>query len=102
MLVYNIGGEIAWEDDYQNDEAELVQSAGVSYQINPSWSAGAEVLHEIAVPDVDTIGDSGLFIGPNVSWRNNRFAVAVTGLWQVTALADEPDFQLRTLLSVDF
>ena len=102
MLVYNIGGEIAWEDDYQNDVAELSQSAGVSYSINPSWSVGAEVLHEIAVPDVDTIGDSGVFIGPNVSWRKNRFAVAITGLWQITALADEPDFQLRTLFSVSF
>ncbi|MEO8616677.1 MAG: hypothetical protein ABI600_16150 [Luteolibacter sp.] len=102
MLVYNIGGEIAWEDDYQNDEAELMQSAGVSYQINPSWSAGAEVLHEIAVPDVDTIGDSGLFVGPNIAWRSKRFAVTITGLWQVTALADEPDFQLRSLFSVEF
>jgi len=102
IVVYNVGGEIAWEDDYKNDEAELMQSAGVSYQINPSWSAGAEILHEIAVPDVDTIGDSGVFVGPTVAWRNNRFAVAVTGLWQATALADEPDFQLRTLFSVDF
>ena len=102
MFVYNIGGEIAWEDDYQNDEAELFQTAGVSYQINPSWSVGAEVLHEIAVPDVDTIGDSGVFLGPNVSWRNNRFSVALTGLWQVTSLADEPDFQLRTIFAVDF
>ncbi len=102
IFVYNVGGEIAWEDDYKNDGAELMQSAGVSYQINPPWSAGAEILHEIAVPDVDTIGDSGVFIGPTVAWRNNRFAVAVTGLWQVTALADEPDFQLHTLFPVDF
>jgi hypothetical protein len=102
MLVYNVGGEIAWEDDYKNDEAELMQSAGVSYQFNPSWSVGAEVLHEIAVPDVDTIGDSGVYLGPNASWRNNRFSVALTGLWQLTSLSDEPDFQLRTVFSVDF
>jgi hypothetical protein len=101
-LVYNIGGEIEWEDDYQNDEAELMQSAGASYQINPSWSVGGEVLHEIAVPDVDTIGDSGVFLGPNFAWRHQNFAVAVTGLWQLTSLAGEPDFQLRTLFSVDF
>lgn len=102
MIVYNVGGEIAWEDDYQNDEAELMQSAGVSYSINPSWSVGVEVLHEIAVPDVDTIGHNGLYIGPNIAWRNNRFALAITGLWQITTLAGEPDFQLRTLFSVDF
>ncbi len=102
MFVYNIGGEIEWEDDYLNDEAELFQSAGVSYQISPSWSVGAELLHEIAVPDVDTIGDSGVYMGPNVSWRNNRFSVALTGLWQVTSLSDEPDFQLRTIFALDF
>lgn len=102
MFVYNIGGEIEWEDNYQNDEAELFQTAGISYQINPSWSVGAELLHEIAVPDVDTIGDSGVYVGPNVSWRNNRFSVALTGLLQVTSLADEPDFQLRTIFAVDF
>lgn len=102
MFVYNLGGEIEWEDDYQNDEAELFQTAGVSYQINPSWSVGTELLHEIAVPDVDTIGDSGVYLGPNVAWRNDRFSVAVTGLWQVTSLADEPDFQLRTIFAVDF
>lgn len=102
MFVYNVGGEIAWEDDYVNDEAELMQSAGVSYQFNPAWSVGAEVLHEIAVPDVDTIGDSGVYLGPNMTWRNERFSVALTGLWQLTSLSDEPDFQLRTLFSVDF
>jgi len=102
MFVYNVGGEIAWEDNYENDEAELMQSAGVSYQINPSWSVGAELLHEIAVPDVDTIGDSSVYAGPNASWRNGRFSVALAGLWQLTSLSDEPDFQLRTILAVDF
>jgi hypothetical protein len=102
MYVYNVGGEIAWEDEYKSDEAELFQSAGVSYQINPSWSVGAEILHEIAVPDVESIEDSGVFAGPNVSWRNNRFSAVVSGLWQATNLADEPDFQLRTIFAVDF
>lgn len=102
MLVYNIGGEVAWENNYEDDEAELMQSAGVAYQINPSWSVGAEILHEIAVPDVEHIGDSGVFLGPNVSWRNERVSVTMAGLWQVTQLAGEPDFQLRTLFSIDF
>jgi hypothetical protein len=102
MFVYNVGGEIAWEDDYQEDEAELAQTLGVSYQINPSWSVGVEALHEIGVPDVEEIGDSGVFVGPNVAWRQDRFAVAMTGLWQVTNLADEPDFQLRTIFSISF
>jgi hypothetical protein len=31
-----------------------------------------------------------------------RFSVALTGLWQLTTLSDEPDFQLRSLFSVEF
>lgn len=102
MFVFNVGGAIEWEDDYQEDEAELMQSLGVSYQLSPAWSVGAEALHEIAVPDVEEIGDSAVYAGPNVSWRNNRFSAVVSGLWQVTSLADEPDFQLRTIFAVDF
>lgn len=102
MFVYNVGGEIKWENDYQDDEAELFQSAGVSYQINPAWSTGLEVVHEIAVPDVDTIGDSAVYLGPNASWRHGNFFVTATGLWQVTSLAGEPDFQLRTIFGFDF
>lgn len=102
MFVYNIGGELEYEDDYTEDNAELFQTFGVSYQINPSWSVGMEALHEIAVPDVDTLGDNRFFVGPNVSWRNDRFSVAVTGMWQATTLSDEPDFQLRTIFAFEF
>lgn len=102
MFVYNIGGAVEWEDDYKEDEAELMQSAGASYQINPSWSLGAEVLHEIGVPDVEEFGDSAVYLGPNASWRMDRFSIALTGLWQLTSLDDEPDFQLRTIFAIDF
>lgn len=101
-VVYNVGGEIAWENDYRDDEAELMQSLGVSYQINPSWSVGAEVLHEVGVPDVESFGGNGLYAGPTISWRNENVTVGLSGLWQVTTLDDEPDFQLRTIFSVDF
>jgi hypothetical protein len=102
IFVYNIGGAIEWEDEYTEDVAELMQSVGASYQINPSWSIGAECLHEIEVPDVDSIGDSAVYLGPNIGWRSERFSMALTGLWQLTSLGGEPDFQLRTIFAVDF
>lgn len=102
MFVYNIGGAVEWEDDYKHDEAELEQSLGVAYQFSPAWSVGMECLHEIAIPDVEELGDSGVYLGPNVSWRHDRFSMAATALWQVTSLDDEPDFQLRTIFSIDF
>ncbi len=102
MFVYNSGGEIAWEDDYSTREAELMQSIGVACQLNPSWSLGTEFLHEIAVPDANTLGDSGVYLGPNLSWRNRNFSATVTGLWQLTSVPGEPGFQIRTIFSFDF
>ena len=101
-FVYNVGGEVEWEDDEQDPQAELMQSAGALYQISPSWSLGAEILHEIAMPDAKSVGDSGVYLGPNVAWRSREFGITVAGLWQATSLADAPDFQLRTIFSIDF
>lgn len=102
MLVYNIGGELEWEEDFEEDNAELFQSFGASYQINPCWSVGLEALHEIAVPDVESLEDNAFFVGPNVSWRLDRFFVTSTALWQATTLSGEPDFQLRTIVGFEF
>ena len=102
MFVYNVGGEVEWENDYLDDEAELMQSLGVAYQLSPSWSVGGELLNEYAIPDVESFGDVALFLGPNIAWRKNQFSVLVTGLWQATTLDDEADFQLRTIFSIDF
>ena len=102
LLVYNVGGEIRWEGDGYEDEGELSQSAGIAYQINPSWTAGAEILHEIALPDLSSIGHSGVYLGPDASWRKGNITLTFAGLWQLTSLHTEPDFQLRAILSLQF
>jgi hypothetical protein len=102
MMVYNIGGEIEWEDRYENDQAELMQSAGVSYSFSPAWSAGLEFLHEMAVPEVEEFGSSTVYFGPNVAWRKGNFSCALTGMRQLTSRDDEPNFQIRTIIAVDF
>jgi hypothetical protein len=102
VFVYNVGGEFAREDDFENNNLELIQSAGASYQISPKWTVGAELLHEVYVPEANTFDGSGLFFGPNVTWKNEHVSLALTGLWQVTTRENEADFQLRTLFSIDF
>lgn len=100
--VYNIGGAIEWEDSYHDDEAELMQSTGLSYLITPAWSVGAEVVHECAVDDVEDFGDNVVYAGPTVSYRASNWWVAVSGMFQLTDVDDEADFQLRTIVSFDF
>ena len=102
VLVYNIGGEVAWENHYEDAEAEIMQSLGVAYQISPSWSVGAELLHEIEVPEGRHLGDNGVYLGPNLSWRQTGFSITTTAMWQATHLGSEPDFQLRTLFTLEF
>ena len=102
IFIYNIGGAIEWEHNYEDDKAEWMQSIGCSYRISPSLSLGLEALHEIEIPDAEDFGDNGVYVGPNVAWKNNQLALTVAGLWQVTDLDGEPDFQLRTIFGFDF
>lgn len=101
MFAYNIGAESEWED-YDEASGELFQTLGVSYQLCPSFAVGLEALHEVGVPEWSEIGDSGVFVGPNIAWQHNCYSLSMTGLWQLTSLDDEPDFQLRTIFSYHF
>jgi len=102
MFVYNVGGELVWEDRYENDEAEFKQSFGVAYQLDPSWALGIEALHEIEIADAEEWGDSAVYVGPNLSWRKGDFGLTTAAMWQATDLSGEPDFQLRTVFSWHF
>jgi len=102
MFVYNLGAEVEWEHSYDDDEAELMQSIGISYQPNPAWSFGIEAVHECEVSDVERFGDNVVYAGPNVVWRRGGWWVALTGMWQITDVDGKPDFQLRTIVAVDF
>jgi hypothetical protein len=101
-FVYNLGAEAVWEHDYDDDEGELMQSFGVSHEFSPSLAAGLEVVHEVAVPDWEDFGEQTVYGGPNLIWRKGDFWVGVAALWQLTDVAGEPDFQLRTIFALHF
>jgi hypothetical protein len=56
---------------------------------------GGELLHEIEFPEWSDANDSIVYIGPNSSFRYNRFWVTATALLQVTGISEEPELQLR-------
>lgn len=45
---------------------ELAQSLGVSYEVSPTILVGAELLHEIDIPDWSETEDSVLYGGPKL------------------------------------
>ena len=105
-VAYNLILEAAWEGDdfgdFDEREGEFAQTLGISYDINKNFSVGAEVLHEIPLPDWEEAEDSNLFIGPNASVRFGRVFVTATALFQVTNVEGEPDGQIRLITGFDF
>ena len=102
-LVYNIILEAEWEgSDYEEDHGVLEQSFGVSYQINPSFLVGAEMLHEIEFEDWDDTGDYVVYLGPNFSYRSEQWWVVLSPLFQVTDVDAESDFVTRIIFGLEF
>ena len=66
-VAYNAIIEAEWEGgdfgDFEESNGEFAESLGISYDLNKSFSLGAEVLHEIELPDWRDAGDSVVFVG---------------------------------------
>lgn len=101
-FVYNLGVAAEWEHDYDDDKGELMQSFGVSCEVSPRLAAGLEIVHEMEVPDWEDFGAQTVYAGPNLIWRKGDFWVGAAALWQLTDVAGEPDFQLRTIFAIHF
>lgn len=102
-LVYNAMIEAEWEDHYKEAIGVLGQSAGLSYQINPSFLIGVEATHEVEFEDWSDAGPHAVFVGPNLSIRaHGGFWVTVAGLFQATNSDDAPESQLRVLAGFHF
>lgn len=103
VLGYNATLEAAWEGEHLEEHGgELSQSIGVSYEISPSFLVGAELLHEIDIPDWSETEDSVVYGGPNLSYRRGNRWATVTPLVQMTHIASEVDVQTRLIFGFSF
>jgi hypothetical protein len=103
ILDYNATLEAEWEEQgLKKQSGELQQALGASYEISPRLSVGMEFLHEFVFPDWHDEGIRNVFVGPNVSYRQQNWFVTITGLAQATDTADEADFQVRTIFGFGF
>ena len=103
VFAYNATLEAKWEGDgYAEKEGEFAQSFGASYEISPAWLAGAEVLHEVELPEWSEAEDSVVYAGPNLSYRHNNWWATVTPLFQLTRVSSEVDFQTRLIFGFSF
>ncbi|MEA3186411.1 MAG: hypothetical protein QOD99_241 [Chthoniobacter sp.] len=103
IAAYNLIVEGAWEGRHFDErEGEFAQSLGISYEIVPQLTVGAELLHEIDLPDWSRAEPSVVWAGPNASFRHANWYATLTPLFQLTDRSDEPDFQTRLILGVQF
>ncbi len=105
-IAWNAIVEAAWEGgkfgSFEERGGEVAQSLGVSCDISKSFSLGAEILHEIDIPNWENASDSIVFAGPNASARFGRSFVTASGLFQITNIEGEPDAQIRIIAGFDF
>lgn len=103
VLAYNGTLEAKWEGTrFEERGGELAQSLGVSYEISPSLLLGAELLHEIDLPDWSEAEDSIVYGGPNISYRHGNWWATLTPLVQLTDVAGEVDVQTRLIFGFSF
>ena len=102
ILAYNLTLEAEWEDKgLREHNGEIQQVFGASYKISPRISVGAEMLHEILLPGWHSAeAENNFFLGPNISYRGDRWFATVTALAQTTRTESEPNYQVRLIFGV--
>jgi hypothetical protein len=102
-IAYNLALEAEWEEKHWvEDNGEIQQTAGISYQFSPKFLAGIELVHEIGIPDwKGAKGKAEFYLGPNFSYRAKSWWFTITPLFQVSDIEDEPDFQLQFVMGID-
>jgi hypothetical protein len=99
IVAYNLTLEAEWEEEgLRERNGEIQQALGASYELSPRVSIGAEMLHEVLLPAWHSSeAENNFFIGPNVSYRGDRWFATVTALAQTTRTEGEPDYQVRLI-----
>lgn len=102
-IAYNVTFEAEWEGkDYQEDKGEFEQTVGVSYQFSPKFLVGAELLHEVEFDDWERTGRNVMYLGPNASFRGDKWFMTVAPLFQVSDVDGEADFLTRMIFGIHF
>jgi hypothetical protein len=105
-----------WEDNLREVEGEFGASAGVAYDLGKHWSIGLELLDETLAPDYRRLESTALFLGPTLSYRQEKWWAALTVLPQIYGwnsdpaqdrnpnleLADHEKVNVRLLFGINF
>ncbi len=111
----NLEHATEWEDNLHEIEAELGVSFGIARDMGKNWSLGLEVRDETLVPDYEEVESTAVFVGPVVSYRQEKWWAALTVAPQVygwdkvnedgnsnLSLKDFEKVNIRLLVGINF
>jgi len=75
--------EHEWEHNLRDVVAYVQGTAGVSRELSSNWSLGLEIFSRNKWPDYSGFSSSALYLGPTLSYRQERFWAALSILPQI-------------------
>ena len=80
---FNISHATEWFNDFDKKEGELEFTFGLTREINKRWNLGLEFRNHNELPEYKKWENTVFFVGPVVTYRQERWWVTVTALAQV-------------------
>lgn len=80
---FNLEHATEWEENLSQIEGELGTSLGVARDLGKRWSLGLELRSHSVLPEYERVSNSALFLGPVISYRQDKWWAALTVLPQI-------------------
>ncbi len=80
---FNLSHSTEWSDNLHTTEGEVEGTFGLARDLNKHWSVGLEVRDHNEIPDYSYWQNTSVFVGPVVSYRQEKWWAALTVMPQV-------------------
>ncbi len=79
----NLEHETEWEDNLEELEGKVGVSFGLARDLGKHWALGLECRNENVLPEYESWENSALFLGPVLSFRQEKWWAALTVMPQI-------------------
>jgi len=80
---FNLSHATEWTDQLHSTEGELEANLGIARDLGKHWSLGLEVRDHNELPDYRIWENTAVFVGPVVSYRQDKWWAALTIMPQI-------------------
>ena len=98
---FNLTHATEWVDNLHSTEGEVEASLGLARDLSPHWSVGLEIRDHNELPDYRMWENTALFIGPVVSYHQEKWWAALTVMPQVFGANFSGDPDGNSLLELE-